>query len=66
MSEGMLDPLTGLPSRALLMDRLEQAVFRSARSCSTCGAMMILLRIQKSFLGLCEGIGGRWENGLAL
>ena len=32
MTEGMFDPLTGLPARALLMDRLEQAIFRSARS----------------------------------
>jgi diguanylate cyclase (GGDEF)-like protein len=28
----MYDPLTGLPARALLMDRLQQAIFRSARS----------------------------------
>jgi len=29
---GMFDELTGLPARALLMDRLEQAAYRSARS----------------------------------
>ncbi len=28
----MFDPLTGLPARALLLDRLQQAIYRSARS----------------------------------
>lgn len=32
MNEGMFDPSTGLPSHALLMDRLQQAIYRSARS----------------------------------
>jgi len=32
MIEGMYDPSTGLPARDLLMDRLQQAIYRSARS----------------------------------
>jgi diguanylate cyclase (GGDEF)-like protein len=32
MTEGMYDPVTGLPARDLLMDRLQQAIYRSARS----------------------------------
>ncbi len=42
------DPLTGLPNRALLMDRLEQATAQAARQCKHVGVLLIDLDDFKS------------------
>ena len=56
--QALHDPLTGLPNRALLLDRLRSALARSARSPSLTGALFIDLdrfKVVNDSLGHSEG-----------
>ncbi|HEX4702790.1 MAG TPA: GGDEF domain-containing protein [Pseudonocardiaceae bacterium] len=72
-AQGLLDPLTGLPSRALLLDRLDQALIR-ARTHGTLATLVLLdvdgmTRINAEF-GFQRGdalltvLAGRLREGL--
>lgn len=72
-SQGLLDPLTGLPSRSLLLDRLQQALTR-ARTLGTLSTLVLLdvrglatINTQYGFSTgdqLLVGVAGRLRAGL--
>lgn len=72
-SQGLLDPLTGLPGRPLLLDRLQQALTR-ARTLGTLSTLVLVdvrklatINVQYGFSAgdqLLVGVAGRLRAGL--